>query len=273
MTKRKHAEPYDGPTLRGVDVSHHNRDDVLDGLEDEIDFLFIRYADGITEDRKWQEWVTWAIDHDKPWDFYVYVRAYHGAVKNAMPMLVAREEYGGCMFPVFDVEDTNRGAWWQPGTDEWMNTVEVAAEVYDIEALMHNHAGGAIAYAGQAVHWRLMQAGLWAAQSSTVLWTPSPGTETPLVPVHDDGSSMGLDGEWTFWQDTVRFDGRHLDGNLFRGDRQRFYELFGYEPYNQHRDAVVPPEQPTAVTDLRERVSALELGLARLELEVRGKLW
>lgn len=262
---RRQPSPYDGPTVIGCDVSHHQGEiqwdvvarspAVFDGdIVGPVRFAVVRTGDGKDHDTTSVRNLRGASGAGLRVAAYHYVRARHGARVNLDVIGDVLATAGVPLgFIALDVEgraddvstadiDESHGAWLGGvGTDE---VLDVIAEMgIELERIGHR----VVVYSGQAWHWHVSQHGLGQFAERWASWVPwySDSAE-PWVPVYRDGTKVWTWRLWQFagsegWPGQVAGIRGRVDLNHFRGDAD---ELDRW--WSPAKRTTPPPPEPIA---------------------------
>jgi lysozyme len=250
---RRQPTKYHGPTILGIDVSHHQgtiykKFKRMAELNPRIRFCFCRTGDGIITTPKSpldpMFYNNWVASKDAGWvtGSYHYFRADRDGAAQADLVLEAMHKVkftpGVDIPPAIDWEDGARknlqGGIFDVDPSE-VNTLPVELvdyEAWEFVSTIEKELGvHPLIYTGQTFHWWMSQARPELAKKwgSLDLWTPWYGTELHL-PVDQAGNFFPWkETDWTFWQydNKARFGGFDgpLDANKFRGDWKAFKEF------------------------------------------------
>lgn len=275
--KRQLIDKYDGPTVPGIDVSHHQGEVDWPAVEasDVARFVIIRTGDGVSRDRHFIANWRAAKNTSLVIGAYHYFRAAHGWRKNADAMLSAIEAAGGrdgdelplCI-------DYEGGATW---TGVEGKTVDTEHSIIELLALLEHISDQigrpAMLYGGQAIHWHLSQAhpDLVPAFAPYPLWVASYRSGAPAMPVGPEGDPAPW-SEWAFWQHTSK--GRvpgiagDVDLNHYRGtlaELQALARRVPAAPLLPHEASACIPQDPSSPSELRAIASSLRHKADRLD--------
>lgn len=230
--RRQPVDKYDGPTVKGIDVSRWQGAldwDVIRKNNPDIVFAISRTGDGSTPDRYFAD--NWKNSQGLIRGSYHYFRADRGGEAQAKGVVRLIESAGGMLShdlpPALDLEDgarknLKRGVF--TGEEENLPVDLVVDEAIAFLETVEEELGVTpLVYTGQTFHWWLSQARPDLAKlfSKYPLWLPS-YTSEPLMPVDKEGNAFPWD-KWSLWQYTSKGDVMGIPGgvdmNYFRGNR------------------------------------------------------
>lgn len=242
MTARTAIDRYDGPKVKGIDVSDHNGVIAWERVasDRELRFAFIRTGDlraqggrNPVDARFAQNWQgAGAVGLHR--GAYQFFRGGFSGGEQA-EMLIAQVHAAGGMRPgdlppVIDIEQGG-----QVYADDTAVPVEVVLRETRVwlERVRSAFGRDPIIYTGQYWHWFVSQRGLSAGFERYPLWVPSYGHRYPKMPVGPN-EEPGPWARWTFHQYTangaVPGIGTDVDLNYFRGDDAALVRFAGGVP-------------------------------------------
>lgn len=223
MSKRACIDPYAGPMVRGIDVSHHQG--TIDwekvSLDEQVGYVIIRTGDGVSEDRQfarnWPEAQKVGLRRGT----YQYWRATRDVATQADLMMRQIEEAGGLspcdLPPVCDLEEAGQGG---------LPIAQVLERMLDWLQRIEKGLGRVpMIYTGQYWHWQVSQArpDLGKDFGRYPLWVPSYGTPCARMPCTTKGGPAPWK-EWAFWQysnaGSISGISGKVDMNYFHGDEK-----------------------------------------------------
>lgn len=256
--KRQPADPYAGPKVVGIDVSHHNGPVTWKGIQ--TDFAFVRTGDGKDIDRRFEENIKGATDHVAFVGTYRYLRTDRGGRFQAELdlELVAKAGVDLTLPMVGDVEqgiekNLEGGIY---GDHLGTIPIEVVAEelLEYLETIERETGVRPMIYGGQYLHWKFAQArpNLAARLAKYALWVASyVKGDSPWMPVDHAGQAFPWT-YWTFWQYTSKGSIKGIQGNVdlnyFRGD------ISGLRAFSQRK--AIAGCAPSAVIEQLEELAA-----------------